>query len=289
MPPTTAQSARASIASGFLAFSTSIAEALGHLEAILNKAGYFSLDLYEPEDQPPLDQGELWIGLAAFRKSDRIQANCRDRQRRSQEQSPAIRTAADAGHLVIAHLHHHHWRAIGYSRPTGSAPSRGNASTQVRRSSSATAFRYSCPSRSIRADRILHSLGNFIFHSRKNSWKPNEVWESVVGVCSFDQNCQLTSLTLHPGRSRRRGKAEGRSPAAPFGVAFGHLSSRRSHSREGCIGVHGIWFTDRDNRRGWKVRSELPPVLRTPSESVFGTGEFLWRERSSAGSSSLGY
>ncbi|MER9977463.1 CapA family protein [Mesorhizobium sp. M0085] len=174
------------------------AEAFGHLEAILNKAGYSSLDLYEPEDQPPLDQGELWIGLAAFRKSDRFKRTVEIDKEDLKNNLRAIRTAADAGNFVIAYLHHHHWASDWLQSPDWiSAFARQciDAGAAIFVSHGVPVL---LPIEIYQGRPIFHSLGNFIFHSRKNSWKPNEVWESVVGVCSFDRNCQLTSLTLHP-------------------------------------------------------------------------------------------
>ncbi|MCF3971894.1 CapA family protein, partial [Pseudomonas aeruginosa] len=47
---------------------------------------------------------------------------------------------------------------------------------------------------------IFYSLGNFIFHvkSVKSTWRAREVWESVIGLCSFDDNGQLAGLSFHP-------------------------------------------------------------------------------------------
>jgi poly-gamma-glutamate synthesis protein (capsule biosynthesis protein) len=47
---------------------------------------------------------------------------------------------------------------------------------------------------------IFYSLGNFIFHvrSEKSPWRAREVWESVVGLCSFGDDGALQSLSVHP-------------------------------------------------------------------------------------------
>lgn len=47
---------------------------------------------------------------------------------------------------------------------------------------------------------IFYSLGNFIFHvkSEKSPWRAREVWESVVGLCSFSDNGELAEISLHP-------------------------------------------------------------------------------------------
>lgn len=46
----------------------------------------------------------------------------------------------------------------------------------------------------------FYSLGNFIFHvpSEEGTWRAPEVWESVIGACSFDDNNNLTGAVLHP-------------------------------------------------------------------------------------------
>ncbi|RVN77465.1 capsule biosynthesis protein CapA, partial [Sinorhizobium meliloti] len=47
---------------------------------------------------------------------------------------------------------------------------------------------------------IFYSLGNFIFHvrSEKSTWTAPEVWESVIGVCSFGEDNRLIEITLYP-------------------------------------------------------------------------------------------
>ena len=47
---------------------------------------------------------------------------------------------------------------------------------------------------------IFYSLGNFIFHvrSEKSTWTAPEVWESVIGLCSFGDDNGLIEITLHP-------------------------------------------------------------------------------------------
>jgi poly-gamma-glutamate synthesis protein (capsule biosynthesis protein) len=47
---------------------------------------------------------------------------------------------------------------------------------------------------------IFYSLGNFIFHvkSDKSPWRAREVWESVIGLCTFGGEGDLTGMTFHP-------------------------------------------------------------------------------------------
>jgi poly-gamma-glutamate synthesis protein (capsule biosynthesis protein) len=47
---------------------------------------------------------------------------------------------------------------------------------------------------------IFYSLGNFIFHvrSEKSPWMAREVWESVIGLCSFGEDGNLAGLSFHP-------------------------------------------------------------------------------------------
>ncbi|TIO74108.1 CapA family protein [Mesorhizobium sp.] len=174
------------------------AEAFGHLEAILDNAEYSSLELYDPEDQPPLDQGELWIGRAAFRKSDRFKRTVEIDKEDLKNNLRAIRTAADAGNLVIAYLHHHHWATNWLESPDWiSAFARQciDAGAAIFVSHGVPVL---LPIEIYQGRPIFHSLGNFIFHSRSKRWKQNEIWESAVALCSFDRNHRLTSLALHP-------------------------------------------------------------------------------------------
>ncbi len=47
---------------------------------------------------------------------------------------------------------------------------------------------------------IFYSLGKFIFYvkSAKFRWRAREVWESVIGLCSFDDDCRLAGMSFHP-------------------------------------------------------------------------------------------
>jgi len=47
---------------------------------------------------------------------------------------------------------------------------------------------------------IFYGLGNFIFHvrSEKSTWTAPEVWESIVGLCSFEDNGDLLGATFSP-------------------------------------------------------------------------------------------
>ncbi|RWM77802.1 CapA family protein [Mesorhizobium sp.] len=173
--------------------------AFRQLEAILDKAGYSARDLYEPEDEPPLDPAELWMGLEVFRKSDRFKRTVKIDKEDLKNNLQAIRAAANAGNLVISYLHHHHWESDWQQSPDWiSAFARQciDAGAAVFISHGVPML---LPIEIYRGRPIFHSLGNFIFHvSSEITWKRNEVWESVVGLCSFDQNHRLTSLTLHP-------------------------------------------------------------------------------------------
>lgn len=47
---------------------------------------------------------------------------------------------------------------------------------------------------------IFYSLGNFIFHvpPEEGVWRAPEVWESVIGACTFDEDNILVKAILHP-------------------------------------------------------------------------------------------
>lgn len=178
-------------------------EAFGQLQLIRDKAGYSALDFLmdnQPDDEPPLEQAELGFGRTIFRKSNGFKRTIRIDKSDLDNNLRAIRIAADAGELVIAYLHHHHWASDWLQSPDWiSAFARQciDAGAAVFVSHGVPVL---LPIEIHKGRPIFHSLGNFIFHTRSeiSLWQRNEVWESVVGLCAFGADNRLTSLTLHP-------------------------------------------------------------------------------------------
>jgi poly-gamma-glutamate capsule biosynthesis protein CapA/YwtB (metallophosphatase superfamily) len=177
--------------------------AFGQLQSIRDNAGYSALDLLmdnQPDDEPELGEMDIGIGRAVFRRSNRFKRTIRTHEDDLARNLRAIETAADAGSLVIAYLHHHHWASDWLKSPDW-------ISAFARRCIDAGAAIFVShgvpvllPIEIYRGRPIFHSLGNFIFHTRSeiSLWQRNEVWESVVGLCSFGPGNRLTSLKLHP-------------------------------------------------------------------------------------------
>ncbi|WP_342364202.1 CapA family protein [Terrarubrum flagellatum] len=179
-------------------------DAFGKLESIRDQAGYATLDLLmdnQPDDVPRLADGEIGFGRGAiFQRSDRFKRTIRIDQDDLAKNLRAIEAAADQGDLVIAYLHHHHWAADWVKSPDW-------ISAFARRCIDAGAAVFVShgvpvllPIEIYRGRPIFHSLGNFIFHTRSeiDLWKRQEVWESVVGLCSFNPDNRLTELKLYP-------------------------------------------------------------------------------------------
>ncbi|HEV7250503.1 MAG TPA: CapA family protein [Shinella sp.] len=178
-------------------------KAFEQLQSILDKAEYSALNLLmdnQPDDEPPLEEGELGIGRAIFRNSDRFKKTVRIDKDDLDANLKAIRSAADEGELVIAYLHHHHWSSDWLLSPdwiSDFARQCIDAGAAIFVSHGVPVL---LPIEVYRGRPIFHSLGNFIFHTRSEIalWKHREVWESVVASCTFDADNRLTSLTLHP-------------------------------------------------------------------------------------------
>lgn len=178
-------------------------ETFQQLQVILDKAGYSALNLLmdnQPDDEPLLETEELGIGRAIFRNSDRFKRTVRIDKDDLEANLRAVRIAADAGELVIAYLHHHHWSSDWLQSPDWiSAFARQfiDAGAAVFVSHGVPVL---LPIEVYRGRPIFHSLGNFIFHTKSevSLWKHREVWESVVANCTFGADNRLTSLTLHP-------------------------------------------------------------------------------------------
>ena len=112
----------------------------------------------------------------------------------------AITSAAAEGHLVIAYLHHHHWASDWYQVPewVGAVAKKCiEAGAAMFVSHGAPVLQ---PVEIYRQRPIFYSLGNFIFHvkSEKSPWRAPEVWESVIGLCSFDEHGNLAGMSFHP-------------------------------------------------------------------------------------------
>jgi len=177
--------------------------AFAQLQAIRDKAEYSALDFLmdnQPDDEPALGDRDIGIGRAIFRQSNRFKRTIRIDEDDLARNLQAIETAAKSGSLVIAYLHHHHWATDWLKSPDWiSAFARQciDAGAAVFVSHGVPVL---LPIEIYQGRPIFHSLGNFIFHTRSeiSLWQRNEVWESVVGLCSFDRENRLTSLKLHP-------------------------------------------------------------------------------------------
>lgn len=174
------------------------------LAAIRDEIGYSSVDAindYQPDDSPPIAEGqELALGRAIYSRSSKcgrgVRINGDDLQRNLQ----AVADAAASGNLVIAYLHHHHWASDWLQPPDwiGDIARRFiDAGAAIFVSHGAPVLQ---PIEIYKGRPIFFSLGNFIFHTVADSplWLRQEVWESVVGVCSFDKANRLTELKLYP-------------------------------------------------------------------------------------------
>ncbi|CAH1672759.1 CapA family protein [Chelatococcus asaccharovorans] len=178
-------------------------ETFQQLQGILEKAGYSSLNLLmdnQPDDEPPVAADELAIGRAIFRSSDRFKRTVKIDPDDLEANLRAVRIAAEAGDLVIAYLHHHHWSSDWLQSPDWmSAFARQfiDAGAAIFVSHGVPVL---LPIEIYRGRPIFHSLGNFIFHTRSEIalWQQREVWESVVARCTFGADNRLTALTLHP-------------------------------------------------------------------------------------------
>ncbi|MDC7260286.1 MULTISPECIES: CapA family protein [Shinella] len=180
------------------------ADAFEQLRTVRDNVGYTAMDLAndsQPDDTPHVDpETELSIARAIFRRSDRFGRNVKIDEDSLSRNLATIASAAEEGCLVIAYLHHHHWAADWYqvAEWVGAVAKKCiDAGAVMFVSHGAPVLQ---PVEIYRGRPIFYSLGNFIFHvkSVKSKWRAREVWESVIGLCSFDDNGQLAGLSFHP-------------------------------------------------------------------------------------------
>lgn len=174
------------------------------IKKIRDKIGYSFVEIVndsQPDDSPTIDdENELVLGRAIYRKSAKCGRGVRIDEADLKRNLRSIAAAAQSGSMVIAYLHHHHW-ANDWSEPPewiGDIAKRCiDAGAAIFVSHGAPVLQ---PVEIYHGRPIFYSLGNFIFHTVADSplWLRQEVWESVVGICSFDEANCLTSLTLYP-------------------------------------------------------------------------------------------
>lgn len=179
-------------------------DAFRQLGTIRDRIGYTPVDLIndsQPDDGPDIDpENEIGIGRAVFRRSDRFGKTVRIDQADLARNLRAISTAARSGSLVVAYLHHHHWASDWLEVPNwvgAFARQCIDAGASVFVSHGAPVLQ---PIEIYAGQPIFYSLGNFIFHTRSDiaTWRRQEVWESVVGLCAFDADNRLTGMKLYP-------------------------------------------------------------------------------------------
>lgn len=180
------------------------ADAFEQLRVLRDKVAYTDMDLAndsQPDDVPHVDpEVEVSIGRAIFRRSDRFGRNVKIDEASLSRNLAAITSAAEDGCLVIAYLHHHHWASDWHQVPewVGAVAKQCiDAGATMFVSHGAPVLQ---PVEVYRGKPIFYSLGNFIFHvkSAKSRWRAREVWESVIGLCSFDYDGQLAGMSFHP-------------------------------------------------------------------------------------------
>lgn len=178
--------------------------AFDQLTAIRDQVGYTAIDLAndsQPDDRPELDpETEIALARAVFKRSDRFGRSVEIDEADLERNLGSIAAAASGGSLVAAYLHHHHWASDWYQVPdwvSGVAKRCIDAGAAMFVSHGAPVLQ---PIEIYRGRPIFYSLGNFIFHvrSEKSTWTAPEVWESVVGLCSFGDDNRLVEITLHP-------------------------------------------------------------------------------------------
>ncbi|CUX70986.1 MULTISPECIES: CapA family protein [Agrobacterium] len=177
--------------------------AFEELSAIRDKVGYTAIDLSndsQPNDPPFVDPiDELALGRTIFKRAGRFGRNVRIDDRDMERNLQEIASAASEGYLVVAYLHHHHWASDWYKVPewVGSIARRCiDAGAAMFLSHGAPVLQ---PLEIYNGRPIFYSLGNFIFHvPSKSTWHSPEVWESVIGVCSFEADNRLVEIEFHP-------------------------------------------------------------------------------------------
>ncbi len=179
-------------------------EAFQQIAAIRDKVGYTTMDLgndSQPDDKPIVDElTEIALARGLYRRSGGFARNVKIDQEDLARNLAAITAAAEDGCHVIAYLHHHHWASDWYQVPgwVGSVAKRCiDAGATMFVSHGAPVLQ---PVEIYKGKPIFYSLGNFIFHLRpgKSKWTAREIWESVIGLCFFDENGSLTGMEFHP-------------------------------------------------------------------------------------------
>ncbi|WP_337268402.1 CapA family protein [Oryzifoliimicrobium ureilyticus] len=178
--------------------------AFGQLRSIRESVGYTAIDLTndsQPDDPPLVDpHEEIGIARAIFKRSGSFGRSVKVDEADFARNLAAIASAAADGCLVIAYLHHHHWASDWYQVPewVGSvAKCCIDAGAAMFVSHGAPVLQ---PVEIYRRRPIFYSLGNFIFHvsSETSTWQAPEVWESVVGLCSYGQDNDLKDVRFYP-------------------------------------------------------------------------------------------
>ncbi|WP_087006068.1 CapA family protein [Rhizobium sullae] len=178
--------------------------AFDQIQAIRDKVGYTAIDLTndsQPDDPPRLaPESEIGISRAVFRRSERFGRSVKIDEADLARNLASIAAAAADGSLVVTYLHHHHWASDWYQVPdwvSGVAKRCIDAGAAMFVSHGAPVLQ---PIEIYRGRPIFYSLGNFIFHvrSKKSTWTAPEVWESLIGLCSFGEDNGLIEITLHP-------------------------------------------------------------------------------------------
>ena len=174
------------------------------LRSIRDKVGYTELALTndsQPNDPYPVDETkEVCIGRAVFRRSKEFRRSVKINETDLARNLASIRDAAKDGRFVIAYLHHHHWATDWLEVPEWVS----SVAKQFIDAGAAAFVSHGAPvlqGMEIYQKRpIFYSLGNFIFHvpSEEGTWRAPEVWESIIGACSFDDDNNLTQALLHP-------------------------------------------------------------------------------------------
>ncbi len=178
--------------------------AFGQLRSIRESVGYTAIDLTndsQPDDPSYVDpHEEIGIARTIFKRSEIFGRSVKIDEYDITRNLEAIASSARDGCLVIAYLHHHHWASDWYEVPEwvgGVARQCIDAGAAMFVSHGAPVLQ---PMEIYRRRPIFYSLGNFIFHvrSEKSSWRAPEVWESVVGVCSYGQDNDLIDISFYP-------------------------------------------------------------------------------------------
>lgn len=178
--------------------------AFAQLRLVREKVGYSDMALAndsQPDDPPRIDADEeIGIVGAVFKRSDGFRRTVKiDNADKARNLATIALAAADGCH-VVAYLHHHHWAGNWHQIPEWV----GALARECIDAGAAMFVSHGAPVLQpveIYRDRpIFYGLGNFIFHveATKSIWTAPEVWESVVGMCSFGQDNTLRDVTFYP-------------------------------------------------------------------------------------------